>query len=388
MPPGLPVRTERRPHARVDCQACECQDQPSCLARRRPRPVRRVRQRLRARACPVQPRRDPRSLPAGRLGSLSRGAGASLGEHPGQRPAHRRQRRRTARALPVDGIPDGPRARQRAGGAGPGARAAARAGTRPASSWATCSSARPTPRWATAAWAAWPPASSTPSPSWACPRSATACATATACSRSASRTAGRSRCPTTGCGTAMPGTWPRPEVRYSVGFGGRVVTEGGARRWLPAERMHGRRPSTSSCPATTASACRRCASGRRRAEQPIDFAAFCRGDHVAGGAPPRGRRRAELGAVSRRQHAGRARTAAEAGVFLVSASLQDMHRPPPARARQPGRPRPAQRHPPERHPSGAGAGRTDAPADRRARPGLGRGLDASPARRCPTPTTR
>ena len=30
---------------------------------------------------------------------------------------------------------------------------------------------------------------------------------------------------------------PRPDVVFPVGFGGRIVTEGGARRWVPAERM-------------------------------------------------------------------------------------------------------------------------------------------------------
>src|SRR4249919_637598 len=29
----------------------------------------------------------------------------------------------------------------------------------------------------------------------------------------------------------------RPEVRYNIGFGGRVVSEGGRRRWLPSQRV-------------------------------------------------------------------------------------------------------------------------------------------------------
>ena len=71
----------------------------------------------------------------------------------------------------------------------------------------------------------------------------------------------------------------RPDVAYSVGFGGRVVTEGGARRWIPAERMqaeafdfivpahHGEHVST-------------LRQWQATAEHPIDFATFCRGDHV------------------------------------------------------------------------------------------------------------
>jgi starch phosphorylase len=68
-------------------------------------------------------------------------------------------------------------------------------------------------------------------------------------------------------------------VAYSVGFGGRVLTEGGARRWIPAERLqaeafdfivpahHGEHVST-------------LRQWQASAEQPIDFAAFCRGDHA------------------------------------------------------------------------------------------------------------
>ena len=65
---------------------------------------------------------------------------------------------------------------------------------------------------------------------------------------------------------------------YAVGFGGRVATEGGARCWIPAERLlaeafdfivpahHGEHVST-------------LRQWQASAEQPIDFAAFCRGDH-------------------------------------------------------------------------------------------------------------
>ncbi|MFO1327819.1 MAG: glycogen/starch/alpha-glucan phosphorylase [Rubrivivax sp.] len=72
----------------------------------------------------------------------------------------------------------------------------------------------------------------------------------------------------------------RPELRHPVGFGGRVVSEGGQRRWVPAETLiaqaydfivpgHG----------TT-----RVSTLRQWNAQPshsIDFAAFCRGEHAA-----------------------------------------------------------------------------------------------------------
>jgi starch phosphorylase len=70
---------------------------------------------------------------------------------------------------------------------------------------------------------------------------------------------------------------PRPELRYLVGFGGRVVEEAGARHWLPNERLlaeaydfivpshHGGHVST-------------LRQWQASAEQPIDFAAFSRGD--------------------------------------------------------------------------------------------------------------
>lgn len=72
----------------------------------------------------------------------------------------------------------------------------------------------------------------------------------------------------------------RPEARYRVGLGGRVEVEAGVRRWVPAERLiaqaydfivpahHSERVST-------------LRQWHASAEQPIDFAAFCRGDYVA-----------------------------------------------------------------------------------------------------------
>src|SRR4249919_2941868 len=69
----------------------------------------------------------------------------------------------------------------------------------------------------------------------------------------------------------------RPDLRYAVGFGGRVVSEGGRRRWLPSQRVlavahdfvvparHGEQVST-------------LRQWQARAEHPIDLAAFSRGE--------------------------------------------------------------------------------------------------------------
>jgi len=75
---------------------------------------------------------------------------------------------------------------------------------------------------------------------------------------------------------------PRPELRYPIGFGGRVSSDGDARRWVPSERVvaqaydfivpgHGtRRVST-------------LRQWSASAEGSIDFAMFCRGEHLAAG---------------------------------------------------------------------------------------------------------
>jgi starch phosphorylase len=55
----------------------------------------------------------------------------------------------------------------------------------------------------------------------------------------------------------------RPDLRYAVGFGGRVVSEGGRRRWLPAQRVLAVAHDFV-VPARHGDRSRRCASGRRR----------------------------------------------------------------------------------------------------------------------------
>ncbi len=121
-----------------------------------------------------------------------------------------------------------------------------------------------------------------------------------------------------------PWELPRPELRYGVGFGGRVeVDASGARRWVPAEVMvaqaydfivpahHSERVST-------------LRQWHAQAAAPIDFQAFCRGDYA--------------GAASRQVAADALNwvlypdDSTEAGrelrlkqeAFLVSASLQDL----------------------------------------------------------------
>ena len=116
---------------------------------------------------------------------------------------------------------------------------------------------------------------------------------------------------------------PRVEVRYRVGFGGRVVVEAGQHRWLPSETLeaeafdfivpahHGRRVAT-------------LRQWHAVAASTIDFQAFCHGDY-------QGAARAQVAADSLNwvlypddsTEAGRElRLRQEA--FLVSASLQDV----------------------------------------------------------------
>ena len=76
----------------------------------------------------------------------------------------------------------------------------------------------------------------------------------------------------------------RPDLRYAVGFGGRVVSEGGRRRWLPAQRVvavahdfvvparHGEQVST-------------LRQWQATPEQAIDLAAFARGELDAAARP-------------------------------------------------------------------------------------------------------
>jgi starch phosphorylase len=151
----------------------------------------------------------------------------------------------------------------------------------------------------------------------------------------------------------------RPELRYPVGFGGRVQVEGDRRSWLPAERLiaeaydfivpahRGERVST-------------LRQWHASADTTIDFGAFCRGDHAAAAreslaadalnwvlypddSTPAGRElRLKAGSLSRQRLAA------------------GPDRAPSRRTRDAGHARPAQRDPPERHPPGPRPGRADA----------------------------
>ena len=115
----------------------------------------------------------------------------------------------------------------------------------------------------------------------------------------------------------------RPELRWLVGFGGQVQAEGSGRRWLPAERV----VATAFDFIVPGHGTERVATLRQwhaSSEQPIDFAAFCRGEHLASG-------RERLGAdmlnwvlyPDDSTAAGREMRLKQE-FLLVSASLQDM----------------------------------------------------------------
>jgi len=83
---------------------------------------------------------------------------------------------------------------------------------------------------------------------------------------------------------------PRPELRYLVGFGGRVSGDADARRWSAAERVVAQAYDF----IVPGHATRRVSTLRQwsaSAEGSFDFAAFCRGEHLAAG---RNRLAAEL----------------------------------------------------------------------------------------------
>ena len=115
----------------------------------------------------------------------------------------------------------------------------------------------------------------------------------------------------------------RPEVRYPVHFGGRVIQEGVKRRWVPAETVvaqaydfivpahHSERTST-------------LRQWQAVSEQAIDFERFCRGEYEAAG---RAQHEADLLNwvlyPDDSTHQGR-RLRLKQEAFLVSASLQDV----------------------------------------------------------------
>jgi glycogen phosphorylase len=115
----------------------------------------------------------------------------------------------------------------------------------------------------------------------------------------------------------------RPELRWFVGFGGRVHADGAARRWVPAERVI----ATAFDFIVPGHGTERVSTLRQwhaQSEQPIDFASFCRGEHLASG-----RERLSADMLNwvlypdDSTHAGREMRLKQE-FLLVSASLQDM----------------------------------------------------------------
>ena len=115
----------------------------------------------------------------------------------------------------------------------------------------------------------------------------------------------------------------RPELRWLVGFGGRVQADGTGRRWVPAERV----VATAFDFIVPGHGTERVATLRQwhaNSEHPIDFAAFCRGEHLASG-----RERLSADMLNwvlypdDSSHAGREMRLKQE-FLLVSASLQDM----------------------------------------------------------------
>jgi glycogen phosphorylase len=115
----------------------------------------------------------------------------------------------------------------------------------------------------------------------------------------------------------------RPDVRYAVGFGGRVEAENGTHRWVPAERMvataydfivpahHSERVST-------------LRQWHASAESPIDYAAFSRGDHAGAAAHRVAADRLNWVLYPDDSTASGRELRLKQEAFLVSASLQDL----------------------------------------------------------------
>ena len=74
----------------------------------------------------------------------------------------------------------------------------------------------------------------------------------------------------------------RAQTRFTVGFGGRVHSDGDGRRWTPAEQIHALAYDFI-VPAHHSERVATLRQWHAVAADPIDFAAFCRGDHSAAG---------------------------------------------------------------------------------------------------------
>ncbi len=115
----------------------------------------------------------------------------------------------------------------------------------------------------------------------------------------------------------------RPELRYAVGFGGAVHSEAGTRRWLPGEVIIGQAydfivPGHGT---ERVSTLRQWHAG---ASRPIDFAAFCRGEHLAAAQHLHEAESLNWVLYPDDSNAAGRELRLRQEMFLVSASLQDM----------------------------------------------------------------
>ena len=115
----------------------------------------------------------------------------------------------------------------------------------------------------------------------------------------------------------------RPEIRYPIGFGGSVVTDGPGRRWLPGERLYADAVDFI-VPGHATDRVAVLRQWQASPTRPIDFAAFSRGDLAGAGSA-----RLAADAINwvlypdDSTHAGR-ELRLKQEYFLVSASLQDI----------------------------------------------------------------
>ncbi|MDZ7653241.1 MAG: glycogen/starch/alpha-glucan phosphorylase [Burkholderiaceae bacterium] len=178
-----------------------------------------------------------------------------------------------------------------------------------------------------------------------------------------------------------PWELPRPELRYPIGFAGSVVPDGAGRRWLPSEQLFAD-AFDFIVPGHATERVSLLRQWKAKTTRPIDFAAVSRGDFAAAGSAKLAADAINWVLYPDDSHARRPRTAPEPGGLPGQRLAAGPHRAttwPSSAASTLGRSKAIHL---ERHPSGAGAGRADAPFARRTRPGVGRSAGASPRERC------
>jgi len=120
-----------------------------------------------------------------------------------------------------------------------------------------------------------------------------------------------------------PWELPRPEVRFAVGFGGRVVSDGPGRRWVPSETLHANAFDF----IVPGHGTRRVAVLRQwqaTASTPINFAAFSHGDYTTANAAKQSAEIINWVLYPDDSTAAGRELRLRQEYFLVSASLQDL----------------------------------------------------------------